>query len=366
MGFNHCDGGDAGHFTTLSVKLDKTSKKSFCELHKHGGKEEPIAVFKGTAESAKEPEELDEDASATNGYKHRVYQGMAASILKELPLSILNFSRNQKLYSIVQDDAKPEMAATVEGQGNSSTGYKYSALNMTEFSPDVVEWVYSFFLNDQPGAKIYDPFSGRSTRGIMAFVGGYSYYGIDLMQQTVDDNNKRLREIKAGQNALSGTPSGITQPKLAPEISFVRGDSCNAATTSSLASESFDFALTCPPYWDLEVYSNDPDDISTCKTYEEFLAKMQVCFNETYRVLKPQSFFVFVANYFRHEGRFYHLANDLVKCGQQVGFKWYDEVILNLKSPRALRTMSGAFRRFHTAKSHEYMEVMYKNEYDMP
>jgi DNA modification methylase len=356
MGLNKCDGGEAGHYTMGSVK--KVGDKRYCDLHKNGGKEEPVAIkFGDSKPDAPQPDEPDEDESSTN-YKHRIYKGMAADILKELPLSILNFSRNQKLYSIVQDDAKPVMAATVEGQGGSSTGYKYSALNMTEFSPDVAEWVYSFYLSDQPGARIYDPFSGRSTRGIMAFVGGYSYYGIDLMEATVADNNKRMNEIKAQQNLLKKGLLNVKEQEL--DIKFVQGDSCNIETTKGLPDASFDFSLTCPPYWDLEVYSNDPADISTCKTYEDFLAKMQICINETYRVLKPKSHFVFVANYFRHKGRFYHLARDLVKCGEVAGFKHYDEIVLNLKSPRALRTMSGAFRRFTTAKSHEYMEVLYK------
>lgn len=32
----------------------------------------------------------------------------------------------------------------------------------------------------------------------------------------------------------------------------------------------FDFLLTCPPYADLEVYSDDPDDLSNMD-YEDFI-----------------------------------------------------------------------------------------------
>ena len=288
-------------------------------------------------------------------YKIRAYKGMAVDILKYLPLSIINVSRNEKLFSAIADENRPVIAnAEKSEKADASHNYEYAELTFTEFSPDLTEFIYTFFLHDYPDASIFDPFSGRKTRGMMAYMLGYNYFGIDLDQRNIDDDNKQLLIQRRGKAMFDHDFEDLQ------DIRFVQGDSTDPQWLNILQPESFDFALTCPPYYDLEVYSNDPRDLSNKQTYEEFLNCIARSWETTYKLLKHDTFFVFVANFFRHDGRFHHLAKDLVTIGEQKGFKWYDEVIIQLRSARAIRTMSGAFQRYHTAKSHEYMEVLYK------
>lgn len=282
-------------------------------------------------------------------YKQRIYKGMALDILDYPPVSIIDYDRNKKLYAAVQDFDRPTISEEAKGDG-----YQYQELKFTEFSPDLTKFVYTYYLHDYPHARIYDPFAGRGTRGLMAYVLGYNYTGVDLMQATVDSNIKRLEEMREGRRAINPNYTDDL------DITFIRGDSTNPNTTAGLQPHSYDFAFSCPPYWDLEVYSDDPADLSNCKTYAAFLGRMAEGFAATYRLLKPNSFCVFVANYFRHEGEFYHLARALANLGVQAGFAYYDEYVINLRSPRALRTLGQSFQHYVTAKSHEYVEVLYK------
>jgi hypothetical protein len=91
-----------------------------------------------------------------------------------------------------------------------------------------------------------------------------------------------------------------------------------------------------------------------------FLQKMRICWREVYRVLKPDTFFVFVANYFRRDGKLMHLARDLVNLGKEAGFEYFDEGISVLRSPRALMQVGQAYQNYHLNKMHEFIEVLYK------
>ena len=42
----------------------------------------------------------------------------------------------------------------------------------------------------------------------------------------------------------------------------------------------FDLLFSCPPYYDLEVYSDNKEDLSNKPTYEEFLTKYKEIIKE--------------------------------------------------------------------------------------
>ena len=90
-----------------------------------------------------------------------------------------------------------------------------------------------------------DPFAGGSVRGVVASKLGRRYLGIDLSQRQIDANRLQGKAICGKDN-------------LAPE--WIVGDS--AADLDKLVKDGADCILTCPPYADLEVYSDHPRDIS--------------------------------------------------------------------------------------------------------
>lgn len=86
---------------------------------------------------------------------------------------------------------------------------------------------------------------------------GYKYFGIDLRQEQVDENIKHAQQI------------GVSP-------TWYCDDSLNA--DKYIDDNSVDMLFTCPPYADLEVYSDDKRDISNmdyddfCKVYADILS----------------------------------------------------------------------------------------------
>ena len=117
---------------------------------------------------------------------------------------------------------------------------------MSVFDPVICEVIYKWFNIDN--GKIYDCFAGGSVRGIVAEYLGYDYTGIDLRQKQVEANKEQAAKI------------GLS-PK------WYCDDSLNA--DKYIKDNSVDLVFSCPPYADLEVYSDDERDISNMN-YEDF------------------------------------------------------------------------------------------------
>lgn len=231
----------------------------------------------------------------------------------------------------------------------SDVGRKENLLNMSEriqeqglstsiFDPVVCELSYKWFCTE--GGKIYDCFAGGSVRGIVAAKLGYDYHGIDLRQEQIDANISNANEIGVCPN-------------------WYCDDSLNA--DKYLADESCDLVFSCPPYADLEVYSDDPRDISNmdydgfCKVYAEIISI--AC-----RKLKQDRFAVFVVGDVRDKKGFYRSFVDYTKkCFNDNGCLTYNEAILiEPIGSAALRCnrIFGASRKL--CKTHQNVLVFYK------
>jgi hypothetical protein len=72
-----------------------------------------------------------------------------------------------------------------------------------------------------------------------------------------------------------------------------------------------DFLLTCPPYGDLEVYSDDPRDLSTMPWRDFCKAHAQIIDLAT-RKMKPNRFAMWVVGDFRDDKGFYRRLPEMV------------------------------------------------------
>ncbi len=141
------------------------------------------------------------------------------------------------------------------------------------FDPALCELMYKWFCND--GGKILDPFAGGSVRGIVAHYLKYYYVGIELRQEQVDANRENAAEILPVNN----------QP------SWHVGDSDTILYDDFLYE--FDMIFSCPPYMDLEVYSDDENDLSNM-TDEKFIEKYKSIIKKSCSKLKKDGYAVFV------------------------------------------------------------------------
>jgi hypothetical protein len=89
-----------------------------------------------------------------------------------------------------------------------------------------------------------------------------------------------------------------------------------------------DLVFSCPPYADLEVYSDDPQDLSTLP-YSEFIAAYREIIAKSCALLKNDSFSCFVVGEVRDKkGNYYNFVGDTVTAFIDAGLNYYNEAIL--------------------------------------
>ena len=209
------------------------------------------------------------------------------------------------------------------------------------FDPVLCELSYRWFC--PAGGSILDPFAGGSVRGIVAAQLGFTYTGIDLS----------ARQIAANE-AQAETICGELKPR------WIVGDSQNVAT---LAPGAYDFVFSCPPYGDLEVYSEDAADLSTM-AHAEFVAAYRRIIAAAVGMLAPDRFACFVVGDFRDGKGFYrNFVADTIAAFQDAGATLYNEAIL-VTSVGSLPIRVG--RQFEAGrklgKTHQNILVFFKGD----
>lgn len=220
------------------------------------------------------------------------------------------------------------------------TGCKGVAVQTSIFDPVLAEIMYKWFCVD--GGNIYDCFAGGSVRGIVADKIGYKYTGIDIRQEQVDANYENASDL------------GLTPV-------WYCDDSKNA--DKYIQDNSVDMIFSCPPYADLEVYSDNPNDISNME-YDDFCKAYKEIIDVACRKLKDNRFAAFVVGDVRDKkGAYRDFVDYTKKCFLDNGLKTYNELILVEQSGTgALRAKKqfGSLRK--VIKTHQNVLVFYKGD----
>lgn len=175
------------------------------------------------------------------------------------------------------------------------------------FDPVLTELSYRWFC--PPGGMILDPFAGGSVRGIVASKLGRRYVGVELRPEQVAANREQGIAICDD-----------------PHPEWIIGDSRNIQTLAE--GVEADFLFSCPPYGDLEVYSDDPADLSTLP-YEDFRDAYFEIIAASAAMLKEDRFACFVVGEFRDKrGNYVGFVPDTVAAFQAAGLDFYNEAIL--------------------------------------
>ncbi len=139
---------------------------------------------------------------------------------------------------------------------------------------------------------------------------------------------------------------------------WIVGDSREIQTA---CSGSYDLIFSCPPYADLEVYSDDPKDLSTLE-YPAFLRAYQEIIKASLSMLKPNRFACFVVGDIRDELGFYRgFVSDTIQAFQSAGAILYNEAILVTavgSLPIRVRKQFSGYRKL--GKTHQNVLVFYK------
>ena len=175
------------------------------------------------------------------------------------------------------------------------------------FDPVLCELAYRWF--SPKSGTILDPFAGGSVRGIVASQLGRQYVGIDLRKEQCDANKDQA-------DVICGDPMPI----------WITGDSTNIEQLASGIKP--DLIFSCPPYGDLERYSDDPADLSTLD-YKAFLNAYTKIIAAGVRMLKRDRFACFVVGDIRDKkGIYRNFVSDTIAAFQDAGAMLYNEAIL--------------------------------------
>ena len=152
-------------------------------------------------------------------------------------------------------------------------------------------------------------------RGAVAAILGRKYVGVDLNPIQVAANRENWEKIgELYDSSDFGFPI------------WINGDSYDFLLQTY---DHYDMFLACPPYYNLEIYSDDKRDLSTCKTYEEFLDRYRLIIQKSYDALRDDSFAVIVVEEIRdNNGIMYGFVPDTIQVFKDVGFLYYNEMIL--------------------------------------
>ena len=235
-------------------------------------------------------------------------------ILRELyiepPFSVLDtksgsWQRRKKNWKRLGIKSEVGRDSSVINMGTANVS-KNTADYVSIFDPVLCELMYRWYCPE--GGKILDPFAGGSVRGIVAGYLGYNYTGIDIRQEQIDSNIEQVNEIC---NDVKPT--------------YLVGDS---DVVLDSVDEQFDFVFSCPPYADLEVYSDLPGDISNMD-YTSFMAAYRSIIVKSCDRLKSGGYACFVVGEVRDKkGNYLGFVPDTVDAFVDAGLKYYNEAIL--------------------------------------
>ena len=182
------------------------------------------------------------------------------------------------------------------------------------FDPVLCELAYRWYSPE--GGLVADPFAGGSVRGIVAAALGRRYVGTDLSLPQVEANYQQVPGIKRVVEDWQHDP---------------RWEHADARDLLEHVDEgTADLIFTCPPYYDLEVYSDDPADLSAVATYQEFVLGYRQCIAAAAAALRQDRFAIFVVGEVRDKrtGRYVGLVPDTIRACEDAGLGFYNEGIL--------------------------------------
>jgi hypothetical protein len=202
---------------------------------------------------------------------------------------------------LVGADGREEIAATYgEPDRTDDVGRKLAAVTgvgQSVFDPVLAELAYEWWT--APGDLIFDPFAGGPCRGLVADSLGREYLGVDVRQEQVDTN------------AETG----------------VEGASWICADSTEFAPPPCDFVFSCPPYGSLEVYSDDPRDVSTLD-WPGFQKAYTRAIGSAVGALQRDRFAAFVVGNFKERRQLRDLVSLTIRAFTEAGAEYFGDLVL--------------------------------------
>lgn len=238
--------------------------------------------------------------------------------------------RKKQWNQIIKDDGSSRGDANIYGASSLTDGYK--AVSILD---PVLSEIVNLWFTPYSKCNTFDCFAGDTVFGFVSSYLGNHFTGIELRPEQAQFNNSRVEGMTAH---------------------YICDDGRNV--NKHIEDESQDLLFSCPPYFDLEVYSSLENDASNQKSYEDFLKILEDAFANAIKCLKNNRFAVIVVGDIRDkkDGSYYGFPGDIVKIFKKNGLKFYN----NIKLLTQIGT--GAYRAASCMKTrktvHVYQDVL--------
>ena len=191
-----------------------------------------------------------------------------------------------------------------------------------------------------PNSNVFDCFAGDTIFGYVSSYLGHNFTGIELREEQAKLNNDRVKSMTA---------------------KYICDDGQNV--DKHIEENSQDLLFSCPPYFDLEVYSDLPNDASNQSDYQDFIKILDHAFSKSIKCLKDNRFAVVVVGDVRDKKGFYYGFNDDVKqIFKRNGMSLYNEMVL-VESIGTLPQRVGMYMKNRKiGKCHQNIFVFYKGD----
>ena len=255
------------------------------------------------------------------------------------PFSILNtvdgdWQKRKKRWNVLINDK-----ATTRGKaelGLSALGLGGVSLLDAVLAELMIKWF------TEENYKTFDPFAGDTVFGFVSAFLKRPFEGIEL------------REEQAIFNQLQCDINGLPAKYI-----------CDSSENMDkyIENESKDFIFSCPPYADLEVYSDLEDDLSTM-SHEDFFKMYSKILQNTYKKLKNDRFAVVVTSEVRNKkGEYIQLVGKTIDLMVKAGYMFYNDIIL-INSVGTLPMRAGRYMNSSrkVGRRHQNVLVFYKGD----
>lgn len=220
-------------------------------------------------------------------------------------------------------DIAPQEQRRRKGQ----QGAVSSRADYSNFPVEVNRLCWELYLRNC--STVFDPFAGWGERAAMAREMNRKYIGYDISPVAIENAHR----VYGVENTLADSAS--TLPPM------------------------YDGLLTCPPYWNLEKYSNA--GLDSIKTWDRFLIEYESLFTHVYKFASPGAVFCLMVCDWRSKGKYFDLAWHTQRIFKYLGAETQDQLVVSRKGISKIKVMiPQAVTNGYVVKVHESLMVFRK------
>jgi hypothetical protein len=191
----------------------------------------------------------------------------------------------------------------------------------------------------KPGDTYLDPFIGQGVQMQVAHELGMHYIGMDASRTFMAYVERTRDRIDDHTTTIDVRLGDSRHPTHIPD-------------------HTGDFMFTSPPYWDVEYYGDEPEQLGTNHTYDEFMTGITDVMRAWHPKMKPGAYAIINTNDIRKDGRFIPYHADYIRATTNAGWTMHDMWIIDGLVGGLPKAFGVAFNLKRIApKVHEYALV---------